>query len=101
MTIDHIGNISGHAKEILCQSTNVLRRDYLVHTDVEILGLLKGRWMILRGWRSSWNHRTNHTHTMAICLGEWMLHGLIHHELACSSALVRAVVASVVVLNPF
>jgi hypothetical protein len=101
LTIYHIGDISRQIKEFIGQSTHILRRNYLVHTDVEILGLLKCRRVILRGWSSSWNHRACHAHAMAVSLSKWMLHWLTHHELPSSSALVRAMVASVILLRPF
>lgn len=101
MPIDHIRHISRHIEEFIGQSTHILRWNDLVHTDIEILGLLKSCRMILRGWCSSWNHRANHAHAVAVGLGEWMLHWLVHHELPSSSTLMRAMVASVILLHPF
>jgi len=102
VTIDHIRDITRHIKEVIGQSTYILRWDNLVHTDVEILGLLKRRRVILRGWSSSWNHRAAHAHAMAVSLGKWMLlHWLTQHELPSSSTLVRAMVTSVILLHPF
>jgi hypothetical protein len=40
VSIDHIGDIGRHIKEVIGQSTHILRWHNLVHTDVEILGLL-------------------------------------------------------------
>jgi hypothetical protein len=101
VSIDHIGNISRHIKEVIGQSTHILRWHHLVHTDVEILSLLKWRRVILRGWCSSWNHRPTHAHAMAVSLGKWMLHWLTHHELPSSSTLMRPMIASVILRHPF
>ena len=102
VSIDHIGDISRHVKEVIGQSTHILRWHNLVHTDVEILGLLKCSRVILRGWCISWTHRADHAHAMAVSLGKWMLlHWLTHHELPGSSTLVRAMVASVILRHPF
>ena len=98
MLIYHVWHILWHAKEIVCQGTDILRWYYLVHTDVEVLRLLEGLWVVLWGRSCSWNHWTDHVHSMPISLCEWVLHWLVHHELPCSSALVKRMVSTMVVL---
>lgn len=80
--MDEVLHVSWHVEKLTGEAWCVLvsLRNNLVHANIEVLGLLKRRMILLlevlrltRRRSCAWNHWAHHTLTYTICLGELLL----------------------------
>lgn len=81
--VDEVLHVSRHVEKFTGEAGRVLLislRNDLVHSDIEVLGLLERRMILLLEvlrltWRRScaWNHWAHHSLSNAVCLGELLL----------------------------
>ena len=81
--VDEVLHVSCHVEKLTGEAGRVLLvtlRNYLVHTNIEILCLLERRMILLlevlrltRRRSCAWNHWAHHSLTDTVCLGELLL----------------------------
>ena len=91
LVLHEVGHVGGHVEELIGKL--VILRHYLVHADVNVLGLLQG-WMVrvlATVWSGAGRHWASHAHSMPVSLRELLsilVEGLIGRIEATTDALV-------------
>ena len=89
-----VGHVGGHVEELIGKL--VVLRHYLVHADVNVLGLLQGRMVrvLTAVWSGTGYHWASHAHSVPVSLRKLLsvlVEGLIWRVEAATDALVATV----------